>query len=322
MLQLSIAFALAISLLPAQQGGRGGAGGGAPARIPPIEERTAGMQRIDGYFPLYWDERTGSLFLEIPHFDTDFLYITGVAAGLGSNDIGLDRGQEGGGKLVSFQRVGPKVLMVQPNESFRSSSANPAEQRSVEDSFAKSVLWGFTVAAETGGRVLVDATDFVLRDGHGAGASLTSGGVYRIDRTRSALYLPRTKGFPKNTEIEVILTFANEAAGGRGGGSGGPSQGPPPIQVAAPTAGAAPGGGRGGRGGFGAGMFSGTVASVTPTAEAVTLREHYSLVELPDIDYLPRVTIHDPASASSDLTISAAHSESRWCSGTSAAIAW
>jgi hypothetical protein len=94
MLQLSIAFALAISLLPAQQGGRGGAGGSAPARIAPIEERTAGMQRIDGYFPLYWDERTGSLFLEIPRFDTDFLYTTGLAAGLGSNDIGLDRGQE------------------------------------------------------------------------------------------------------------------------------------------------------------------------------------------------------------------------------------
>jgi len=111
MLRLSLAIAIAASLLPAQQGGRGG-GGGAPARIPPLEERTAGMQPIDGYFPLYWDERTGSLFLEIPRFDTDFLYTTGLAAGLGSNDIGLDRGQEGGGKVVSFERVGPRVLLV------------------------------------------------------------------------------------------------------------------------------------------------------------------------------------------------------------------
>ena len=77
------------------------------ARIPPIEERTAGMQR---------------LFPEIPRLDTDFLYTTGVAAGPGSNDIGLDRGQEGGGQVVSFQRVGPRVLMAQGNESFRSSS--------------------------------------------------------------------------------------------------------------------------------------------------------------------------------------------------------
>jgi hypothetical protein len=122
------------------------------------------MQKLDGYFPLYWDERTGNLYLEIPRFDSEFLYTTGLAAGLGSNDLGLDRGQEGGGRLVSFRRAGPKALLVQHNESFRSSSANPAEQKSVEDSFAQSVLWGFIVAAESNSRVLVDATDFVLRD--------------------------------------------------------------------------------------------------------------------------------------------------------------
>src|SRR5205823_11843774 len=131
----------------------------------------------------------------------------GLAAGLGSNDIGLDRGQQGQGKIVTFQRVGPRVLMMQGNESFRSSSANPAEVKSVEDSFAKSVLWGFTVAAESNGRVLVDATDFLLRDGHGAGNALSGAagaagagggagaGGYRVDRTRSAFYLPRTKAF-------------------------------------------------------------------------------------------------------------------------------
>src|SRR6185503_3712840 len=110
-------------------------------RPPSIEERTTGMQKLDGYFPLYWDERTGNLWLEIPRFDADFLLTTGLAAGLGSNDIGLDRGAGGGGRLVSFQRIGPRVLLVQPNLSFRSSSTNPLERKSVEDSFAKSVLW-------------------------------------------------------------------------------------------------------------------------------------------------------------------------------------
>src|ERR1035438_387127 len=100
----------------------------APARTPTIEERTGGAVKLDGYFPLYWDDRTGNLWLEIPRFDTDFLYTTGLAAGLGSNDIGLDRGQEGGGHVVSFERIGPKVLLVQGNEAFRSSSSNPAEQ--------------------------------------------------------------------------------------------------------------------------------------------------------------------------------------------------
>jgi hypothetical protein len=274
------ALLLAALLCAQQSGGRSQS----PEHIPTIEERTAAMRKLDGYFPLYWDERTGSLWLEIARLDNDFLLATGVAAGLGSNDIGLDRGLEDGGKIVSFQRVGPKLLLVQGNESFRSSSANPAERRSVEDSFAKSVLWGFTVGAESNGRLLVDATDFFVRDGGGAGNTLSGGVSYKVDRTRSAVYLARTKAFPKNTEIEVTLTFNNEPSGGRGGGGFAPTQGPPPIQVRAPGA-AAPSGGRG----FGGGLFSGTVASVTPTAEAVTLREHYSLVELPDNNYQPRM---------------------------------
>jgi hypothetical protein len=240
----------------------------APARTPTIEERTAGAVKLDGYFPLYSDERSGSLWLEIPRFDTEFLYVTGLAAGLGSNDIGLDRGQPGEERIVSFQRAGPKVFLVQPNQSFRSSSPNPAERRSVEDSFARSVLWGFTVAAESDGRVLVDATDFFLRDGLGAANSLRPG-TYRVDKTRSAIYLPRTKAFPANTEIETLLTFANDPSGGRGGAGGG-------------------------------GLFSGSVASVTPTAEAVTLREHYSLVELPDHNFKPRS--YDPRAGYFDLS--------------------
>ncbi len=311
MLRSAVCFATAMlvsTALDAQPpGGRGGRGGAAAAggAVSTIEERTAGMQKLDGYFPLYWDERTGSLWLEIGRFHTDFLLATGLAAGLGSNDIGLDRGQEGGGKVVSFERIGPRVLMVEGNESFRSSSANPAERRSVEDSFAKSVLWGFTVGAESNGRVLVDATDFFLRDGEGAGNRLGTGAAaYRLDRTRCAVYLPRTKAFPKNTEVEVTLTFTNESGGGRGGGGGGPAQGPPPIVVPTPAAAAAAAAGRGGAptggGGRGGGLFSGTVASVTPTAEAVTLREHYSLVELPDGNYRPRED--DPRAGYSGLT--------------------
>lgn len=289
MLRLSVFAALCFSLAPALGAqGRGGGAGAVPLRIPSIEERVAGMRKMDGFFPMYWDERTGNLYLEIGRFNTQFLYATGLAAGLGSNDLGLDRGQEGGGALVSFERIGPKVLLVQSNESFRSSSSNPAERRSVEDSFAKSVLWGFAVMAESNGHVLVDATDFFVRDGHGSARSLQPG-PYRLDRTRSAFYLERTKDFPKNTEVEVTLTFANEAVGGRGGFGAGPAQGPPPIVVPTGVPVAPAAGGRGGRGGaFGGGLFSGTVASVTPAADSVTLREHYSLVELPDGNYTPR----------------------------------
>ena len=290
MIRASITFAVVLSFmiltLPAHgpqplhaqapSAGAGQAAGGAGGPTPSIEDRDIGMQKLDGYFPLYWDERAGALLVEIPRFDTDFLYNTGLAAGLGSNDIGLDRGAGRGASLVNFQRVGQKVFLVQPNQSFRSSSPNPLERQSVEDSFARSILWGFTVAAETNGRVLVDATDFLLRDVAGAASALRPG-TYRLDRTRSAFYMPHTKAFPKNSEIAMTLTFVNEPAGGRGG-SGGPAQGP--TQIGDDS--------RGRSAGLGGGLFSGSVASVTPTANAVTLREHVSLVELPDNNYTPR----------------------------------
>jgi hypothetical protein len=264
---LAIATTLTIPLAAQQQ---------KPAPIPSIDDRTSGMKKMDGFFPLYWDERTGGLFLEIPRFETDFLFTTGLSAGLGSNDIGLDRGRGGQGRIVQFQRVGPRVLLVQDNQLFRSSSQNPLEQKAVRDSFARSTLWGFDVQAESGGRVLVNATDFFLRDVTNAANSLRPGN-YRLDRTRSAFYLPNTRNFPRNTEVDMTLTFVNEATGG-GGGGGGPAQGPQQIGPA-PT---------GGGGGGGGGLFSGTVGSVTPSAESVTLREHASFVELPDGNYTPR----------------------------------
>src|ERR1700733_5370481 len=152
----------------------------APESTPAIEEKTRGMVKLDGYFPLYWDDRNGTLWLEIPRFDTDFLYVTGLAAGLGSNDIGLDRGQAGDNAVVYFQRTGPKIFLVRRNEDFRSTSPNSAERRSVEESFAKSILHGFTVAAETNGRALVNATDFFLRDQYGATSALRPG-KYHVD---------------------------------------------------------------------------------------------------------------------------------------------
>jgi hypothetical protein len=249
-----------------------------PAAPPSIDDRTNGMKKIDGYFPLYWDERTGAMFVEVPRFDQDFLFSNGLSAGLGSNDIGLDRGRGGQGRVVQFQRVGPRVFLVQSNQSFRSSSKNPLERKAVEDSFARSILWGFEVQAESGGRVLINATDFLLRDVNNAANSLRPGN-YRLDRTRSAFYLPNTRNFPRNTEIDVTLTFVNEATGG--GGGGGPAQGPQAI-------GPAPTGGGGGGGGFGGGLFSGSVGSVTPSPDSVTLREHVSFVELPDANYITR----------------------------------
>jgi len=188
---------------------------GAQSTFPSIAEKTAGLEHKDGFIPVYWDARTGKLWLEIPQFDMDLIYAVSLPTGVGSNDIGLDRGQRGETRIVRFERVGPKVLLVQPNLAFRANSSNPDEVQAVSESFAQSVLYGFTVAAESGGRVLVDATDFALRDAHGVIATLkqTQQGDFRLDQLRSALYLPNLKAFPRNSEIEVTLTFASDNPG-------------------------------------------------------------------------------------------------------------
>ncbi len=190
-------------------------GATAQAPLPSIADKTRGMQKLDGFLPLYWEETTGKLWMEIPRLEEELLFVVSLPAGLGSNDVGLDRGQLGGEKIVSFERVGPKVLMIQPNYAFRAETNNPAERLDVEDAFARSVLWGFTVAAETAGRVLVDATDFAVRDVHGVIPALRQSrqGTFRLDASRSAVYMDRTRAFPRNTEIEVTLTFTADSAG-------------------------------------------------------------------------------------------------------------
>jgi len=183
--------------------------------LPSIAEKTDGMTRVDGFVPVYLDARTGTVWLEVERWNEDFLYVVSLPVGLGSNDIGLDRNQLGGERLVRFERFGPKVMLVVPNLRYRARTDNAAERKSVEEAFASGILHGFTVAAETDGRVLVDATSFVLRDAHGVTDRLQGAreGSFKLDTSRSAPYTDMIKGFPKNTEIEALLTFTSDNPG-------------------------------------------------------------------------------------------------------------
>jgi hypothetical protein len=220
-----------------------------------ISTKTTGMKHIDGYLPLDWDIKTGKLYLEIPHLDEagkspEILYTHSLPYGTGSNDLGLDRGQISEGQVLRFERTGPKVLLVEPNQHFRSSSTDPSEVLAVHQSFPESVLYGFKVEAEdSNGAVLVDATDFYLRDAHGVAEALTNTkqGAYKLDATRSTIALDATKAFPKNTEVEAILTFTTDD----------PSKGE-------------------------------FVGNVTPDPHALTIREHQSFIELPGPGFNPR----------------------------------
>ncbi|MEM8907267.1 MAG: DUF5117 domain-containing protein [Bacteroidota bacterium] len=180
-----------------------------------IEAKTAGMEKYPGFFNFWWDETTGKIWLEIDRFDTEFLYVNSLPAGVGSNDIGLDRGQLGDNRVVKFVRSGPKVLLVHVNYQYRAVSDNPAERASVEEAFAQSVLWGFSVVAQTDQRVLVDASKFLLRDAHQVAKRLQESqqGSYKLAPSRCAFFLPRTRNFPDNTEVEATLTFVGEPQG-------------------------------------------------------------------------------------------------------------
>lgn len=216
--------------------------------LPTIAEHTADMTRVDGFLPLYFDEDTGKLWLEVSRFDEEILHYVSLPSGLGQNDLGLNRGDLGPSQVVVFRRVGRKILMEEPNYEYRALSDDALERKSVTDGFPTSVHWGFTVAAREGDRFLVDATDFFLRDAFGVAESLrrSNQGSYRVEDSRSAVYLPRTRGFPENTEVELTLTFVSDNPGR-------------------------------------------LVGSVTPTGQAMTVRQHHSFVQLPELgSYEPR----------------------------------
>lgn len=180
-----------------------------------ISDKTSGMKKFEGFFNFYYDDKTDKIYLEVDKLDSEFLYVQSLAAGVGSNDIGLDRNQMGRERVVKFIRRGPKILLVQPNYSYLAKSKNDDERKSVEDAFAQSVLWGFTVDSEENGKVLIDITDFLLNDAHDVSGKLksTGQGGYSVNKSMSALYLDRTKSFPKNSEFEATLTFTGQPSG-------------------------------------------------------------------------------------------------------------
>ena len=176
-----------------------------------IAEFTDGMNQMPGFVDLYVDAEKDRIYLHIDSFGEELLYATAQASGLGSNPIGLDRGSLGPQHIITFHRAGPKVLVLAHNLRFRALSDNERERAAVAESFAPSVIASLPVKAHEDQAVVVDATEFFVRDATGAARKLGRGqGSYKVDKARSALWLDRTKAFPDNTEVEVLLTFTSD----------------------------------------------------------------------------------------------------------------
>ena len=206
------------------------------------------LVKFEGFFDFYYDTATDKIYLEVEKLDSDFLYISSLATGIGSNDIGLDRGQLGNERLVSFQKAGNKLLLIQPNLSFRATTDNKAEENSIKEAFAKSVIYGFKILETNDNKHLVDFTSFLMQDKHGVAdrLKLAKQGVYKIDKTKSAIELDHTKSFPKNSEFEALLTFSGKPTGKL------------------------------------------ITSGVSPDPSLVSVIQHHSFVELPDDEYKPR----------------------------------
>ncbi|NNF06547.1 MAG: DUF5117 domain-containing protein, partial [Candidatus Eisenbacteria bacterium] len=222
--------------------------------LPTIAAKTEGMGLLSGFLNFYVDEEAGKIWLRLPAPEgerdlcREVLYVHGLIQGLGSNPVGLDRGQVSSGQILHFRRIGPRVLLEAPNLMYRAESNNPDERKAVQQSFATSVLWGAEVAAvDPDGASLVDFTSFLLRDGHGVVSTLsyTNQGSFSLNRDRSAVELGGCLAFPENVVFESTLTFTGDKPGGH-------------------------------------------VRSTTPTPEAVTVRAHYGFLKLPDDGYRPR----------------------------------
>ncbi|RNC90194.1 MAG: DUF5117 domain-containing protein [Allomuricauda sp.] len=173
------------------------------------------FQKFEGYFDFYYDDKNDKVYLQVDDLEQEFLYIYSLSSGVGSNDIGLDRGQLGNEQVVFFKKAGQKLLLVQPNLRFRALTENALEKKSVEQAFAKSVLEGFKIFDSSKGSYLIDISDFLMRDAHGVSGRLkrTKQGTYKLDKNKSALNFERTKAFPKNVEFDLFLTFKGDPQG-------------------------------------------------------------------------------------------------------------
>jgi len=208
------------------------------------------MERRDGFIPLYLDPRQGKIYLEIPRDSTRALMFVSLATGLGSNPIGLDRGASGDSYVARFDKNGDRVLVVFENWNYRTSAPdNPAHARTVLEAFPPSTPASLPIIAQDGQRLVVDATEFFMRDWNDVAETIASNneGAYSVARDRSSIYRPYTKAFPQNTEVDVALTFAAQGRPGQ------------------------------------------TISSIVPDGKSFTLRQHVSLLPLPDPGYKPRV---------------------------------
>ncbi|MGB3775783.1 MAG: zinc-dependent metalloprotease, partial [Leeuwenhoekiella sp.] len=175
------------------------------------------LKTREGFFTFHYDEDTGKVYLEVDKLDTEFLYVHSLKSGVGSNDLGLDRGQLGGTSIVKFIKAGNKLLLLEPNQDYRAITDNQAEKKSIAEAFGKSVLFGFEIKETKGDTYVIDLTPFLMEDAHDITGKLKKAkeGTYKVDESKSAVLMEYTKAFPQNVEFDALLTLKGESTGSK-----------------------------------------------------------------------------------------------------------
>ena len=175
------------------------------------------LQIQEGFFTFHYNEESGEIYLEVDKLNTEFIYVHSLKSGIGSNDLGLDRGQLGGTSIVKFIKAGNKLLLMEPNQDYRAITDNEAEKKSIAEAFGKSVLYGFEIKETKGNTYVIDLTPFLMEDAHNVTDKLKKAkeGTYKVDESKSAILIENTKAFPKNTEFEALLTLKGDPTGSK-----------------------------------------------------------------------------------------------------------
>ena len=160
----------------------------------------------EGLLDLSVEDDTGKVYLQLDELPADFLYVPALQSGVGSNDIGLDRGRFDRTRWIRFERYGNRVLMLEPNLKFRAETENAFERRAVGEAFAQSVLAGFPIEIADDDGVKIDLGPLLLSDVTRIADLITEleQGTFEMDPERSAIDISGIRNFPQNTLIPVV----------------------------------------------------------------------------------------------------------------------
>lgn len=188
--------------------------------------RVTGLKKQDGIVPYYWDQKKGEVLFELSPelMQGKLLYFVSMASGIGSSRVFADRGSLGDSMVIHFTRNGNRVFVVEENTSFRADYGTPELKKEIAASFPTSILAALPIESEDNATLIVNANPLLVRDAfnvldqvrhpmrnvNGQLMREEAKSSWRMDEGRSGVDIDQGRAFPRNTEMESVLTFVSD----------------------------------------------------------------------------------------------------------------